>query len=186
MLRVTSALRDTMLVAEKSPAIQDLASEIKQLREEVTRLKNAAPKPRLEWHLMQLVSEQENDIRRLREELASIQDALKRERAKTNGTGTNLSPQDKIEILEDTLLKALHLIADDRQRINETDRFTRQIWNEFKILNIIAHDYMLAKHPDYFIIMERVEELIGNPDMTTFNSFVPLPQATVQPASGKK
>ena len=32
---------------------------------------------------------------------------------------------------------------------------------------------MLAKHPDYFIVMERVRELIGNADMTTLNSFVP-------------
>ncbi len=175
-----------MSIAEKHVSVQDLARDVQELRAEVARLKNAAPKPRLEWHLMQLVSEQENDIRRLREELAGIHDALKREGAKTSGAGTNLNPQDKIEILEDTLLKALHLIADDRRKINETARFTRQIWNEFEILHVVANDYMLAKHPDYFIVMERVRELIGNADMTTLNSFVPLPQATVQPASGKK
>ena len=63
------------IAAEKHVSVH-LARDVQELRAEVARLKNAAPKPRLEWHLMQLVSEQENDIRRLREELAGIYDAL--------------------------------------------------------------------------------------------------------------
>ncbi len=174
-----------MSIAEKHVSVQDLARDIQELRAEVTRLKNAAPKPRLEWHLMQLVSEQENDIRRLREELTGIHNALNRESVKPSSTGTNLSPEDKIGVLEDALLKAFNLIGENRRKIGETARFTRLIWNEFRILNIIANDYMLAKHPGYFKAMQRIEDLIGVPVMSTPDSFAPLPESTGEPGSRK-
>ncbi len=177
-----------MLVAEKSHATQDLASEVKQLREEVARLKKEPPKPRLDLQLIQIANEQDQEIRKLREDLGALHEKVWRlESARLSAQAASSIHQKpgesaKLDELRDRLIRAFDFIQEDRQRldaaietINAITKTNWRLWNENEELRICVIELMHAKYPGYWKTLAKIEDIIGIPDMSTRDSFAPPP-----------